>query len=379
MKAKVLSCGVLSYYSPQFANQSMNRAVDEHKRLNLTGDGLWKGEGETGNRTVAIKQLARRRRLHHLEAVIPREAALMRQNSERILKSLLQPNNDCTGADWVQITAEIVRRMTNQLTMIDTKLASAPRDSTNETSVYNWMFELRAQSHLFLVGFLEYPSEMDENTWSIHSKLYNETYSRCRFRYTRLLIPEEDVSLYPEEQDIIWAIEETYGTICSVLITIGFGIEKSWSKTIVEKQELSSTALERQVTTWRDNIGELTAWLGWESEYYGCKEICAWDERCFIPMWPLLGGRGFGRPPGGGRGGPAGNGTHSPGRGGGRGPPPGNHHGPPPDSPPRNNGTEPGRGRRPDFKLPPRGPWWLGDDTDLWEPKCVKQSYIMGG
>ncbi|EOO00489.1 putative serine protein [Phaeoacremonium minimum UCRPA7] len=68
-RAKVLGCGVLSYYSPRFVNQSGNRAIEERAFLNLTDDGLWKGEGEEGNRTQAIKLLSRRRRFHHLGGV----------------------------------------------------------------------------------------------------------------------------------------------------------------------------------------------------------------------------------------------------------------------------------------------------------------------
>lgn len=385
VRAKVLNCGILSYYSPQFTNQSGNRALDEQKRLNLTKEGLWMGPGENGNRETSVKQLARRRRFHHLGDATIDEAMLMRRNSERALRSLLEPENNCSGADWMLMTSEIMQRVTNQLTMVDTKLASFPEDATNHTLVYNWLFGLRGESHLFMVPYLEYPKKVDRNTWSTDTQLYKEVHSQCRYRYTRLLVPEElQASLSPEEQDIRRAVEEVHGTICTVLITMGFGIELAWLDMMAEKSAATSNNAELLTKSiiWRDNIAELTAWLGWESQYYGCKEMCAWDERCYIPMWPLMHWGGMGRRRPGrspGRGGP-GNGTHSdPGRGG-KGPGRGRGHGldddePPPPPPPDHD--SPGH-RRPDFKVPPRGPIWMGDDTDLWEPKCVNVSFIMG-
>lgn len=384
VRAKVLSCGILSYYSPRFANQTGNRASDERRALNLTTEGLWMGPGEGGNWTRAVKLLARRRRFHHLGNVSSEEAGLMRRNSERALRSLLDRGDECSGADWVLITSEILQRVTNQLTMVDTKLSSFPEDARNETAVYNWLFGVRAESHLFMVPYLEYPRQITRDTWSTDTQLYKETHSRCRYRYTRLLVPEElQTPLSPEEDDVRHVVEEVYGTICSVLITMGFGIELAWLDMSAEKSSPASegAALLAQAAAWRDNIAELTAWLGWESQYYGCDNMCAWDERCYIPMWPLLhwGGMGGGRPGRGpGRGGP-GNGTHDdPGRhrgpGGGRGHALGAYDDSPPP-PPGHDG--PGHGP-PGFKMPPRGPWWMGDDTDLWEPKCVNVTFIMG-
>ncbi len=95
--------------------------------LNLTNDGHWQGAGRGGNRTVAVRQLARRRRLHHLGDVNTQEAALMRSDSERTLKSLLDPADDCSGADWTQINSEIIQRTTLQVKMLESQLSALPR------------------------------------------------------------------------------------------------------------------------------------------------------------------------------------------------------------------------------------------------------------
>ncbi|KZP30252.1 hypothetical protein FIBSPDRAFT_850536, partial [Athelia psychrophila] len=60
-------------------------------------------------------------------------------------------------------------------------------------------------------------------------------------------------------------------------------------------------ALER----WRGGVEELMEWLGW-AMWKRCPELCAWDEVCYIPMWPLSVDKcwgGIGGPGCGGRGG----------------------------------------------------------------------------
>lgn len=396
-RARVLGgCGLVSWYSPRFANQSLSRAADERARLNLTAEGLWDGpggqQGGGGNRLVALKQLARRRRFHHLGDVGPEEAALMREDSERVLRSLLGPGDiNCSGADWVQITSEIVHRTTDHLEMVDVKLVSFPSSEPhNETAVAEWLYDLRAQIHLFMVGYLEYPPTIGRDTWSTGSQLYKETHSRCKYRYTRLLVPEElRAPLSHEEEDIRLAVEDVHGTICSVLLAVGFGVEEAWFEstrgsasggTPAAAAAAALGSLADRAEQWHRGVEELRAWLGWESQYYACEHMCARDERCYIPMWPLVlwPGGGGGGPGRGGPGGRPGGGRYPhpghPGRGGGPPPPP-----PPPDG---ERGGGPG-GRHPpedggEAPPPPRDPRWMGDDTDLWEPKCVGIDYIMG-
>ncbi|KAH8906259.1 hypothetical protein BR93DRAFT_945692 [Coniochaeta sp. PMI_546] len=350
----------------KFVNQSSNRAVYERKTLNLTDEGLWKGEGE-GNKTLALQQLARRRRYHHLGDMTSEEAALMRSNAERSLRMALEPYNDCSGADWVLMASEIIQQTSLQMKMVEMKFVAFHNISShNNTALRTWLFGFRAEIHMFTVGFMEYPDERDPNSWIVGSELYNETYSRCRYHYTRLLVPEEGVSLPPAEMEQRQAVEEVQGAICSVMLVIAFGVEQTWaemfdqSERTQEKRKQPVLGMTQRVAAWHHELALLRAWLGWESDFTGCREVCGWDERCYIPMWPLLASRfGRGPPP------PRGNGTQPS--------PPGYGHPPPHGRLP--NGTSPGK---PDFRMPPRGPWWMGDDTDLWEPKCVKAGYIMG-
>ncbi|KAI1854199.1 hypothetical protein JX266_001340 [Neoarthrinium moseri] len=371
VRAKVSNCGILSYYSPRLANLTRVRAETERELYNLTSEGFWEGEGPEGNRTAALTEIARRRRYHHLEDVTAEEAGLMRNNSERVLKELLSDGAGCSGADWVYMMNEITQNAGRSMKELAQILSSYADYSHNDTGIKSWMSTLRSQAHSFSVAFLEYPSNYQPSAWRTDSQLYAETYSRCRYRYTRLMAPSEGLILSPEERDLQWAVEETYGAICSVLLTVGFQVEARWAADFngadsgADGKAVGLEHYARLAASWSDGVQQLVAWLGWEDKFTGCAEVCAWDERCYIPMWPLM---AWGPP--GGRRPPRGNGTHGY-------PPPPRYppygYAPYGDGPPRRGPGGPGGKRRRG-----RGSWFMGDETELWEPRCAKTAHFMG-
>ncbi len=407
-RVRIDNCGILSYYALQFDNSALAlaRARDEQQRLNLTAEGYWEPGGAGGvNRTVALRQLSRRRRFHHLANASEEDALRMRYNAEVSLQRTLQrgggsggggdaedgpypgefgrgPGSDdgvsCSGAAWTLILAEIVQRVGRHLKTVEAVLEDGLHPSTpmNATATRAWLHRLRAQNHMFMVGYLAYPADYGSAdadarvTWQPYSALFNSTLSLCRYRYTRLFARDDvpgSTQLPPEEEDLRSAVEETYGTLCEGLLGIGFDVERAWMEAYggvkQEHEDRSEDLATAAALRWYDQLTELTAWLGWESEFIGCDRVCGWHERCYIPMWPMLHqtwGRG---PPGGGGGrygGPGGGGRYPGGR-----------------YPPFHRGSQDDGGDMPmpDF---PRSRTVMGDDTDLWEPKCVETSYIMG-
>ncbi|KAE9580244.1 hypotheticall protein [Colletotrichum fructicola] len=348
-RAKVTACGITSWYSGRFWGSLVE---EEGKRLNLTQEGFWSGL-DGGNRSVAMNELGRRRRLHHLEGVSEQAAARVRGETEAMLRDVLEGGR-CSGMVWVDVFAEIVQRNAGHLMALE-KAARWAGDEGNVTEVREWLYKLRGQSHMFLVSFLEYPNEIDRATWDVQGPLFGETYSRCRYRYIRLLV---DIPMKPWETDLRDAAEEVMGGICGVLLEVGFEVERAW----YALEEGAGARLVKLAERWEDSVRGLRAWVGWEGEFIRCDKVCEWDERCYIPMWPLLksvwGGRRPRPPP---RDGP-GNGTE------------------PRPGPPPGKGRGPGYGgghRGPGYGMPGRGPSWMGDETDLWAPKCVKMDDIM--
>jgi len=368
-RVKITSCGFLSYYSPAFLSQALSRAAEEQKSLNLSKDGLWTGPGNNVTRGDSLEALKRRRRLHTLEQISPSDAATMRANSERILKDLLSPLPvNCSGIDWSALTNDIVQTYASALLSFLKTLQQFPQ-SHNQTSLQAWITEIRDQTHTFLVPFIQYPDEFtDPEIWTRESTLFRDTYAFCRFQSTRLLDPEEGIVLGLEEELLKWAVEETLGGICSVLVDVGLSVEGIWQSNFNHPRNQKPTIsregkLPKEVGRWTEGVEELMSWLGWAGEWIGCDVLCAWYEKCYIPMWPVIPMR-----------------RRGPSRG--RGPRPG--YGRPPRPPPyvipHPNETYPG--------FPPNGTWrgpgrgfnpWRPNEAGLWKPKCVKKNYILEG
>jgi hypothetical protein len=393
-RVKLTSCGILNYYSSEFQSQALARTKYEQKKLNLTNEGLWLGpkENDSGNRTEALKKLTRRRRNHRLSKIDANDASLMRSNTERVLSDIVRGNQrQCSSADWYMIMNEIVQLYAVDLMRLQLLLNSSNSlQPVDYTAVRDWIFLVRAQNHAFLMPFLDYPLNIkDHAVWASGSDLAKETFTRCKYHHTRLLVPSEGIPLRPEEELLRSAVEETMGTICYITQEVGFSVEKTWLVHFGDdayfNDEAASngtvwlwdTKLQADVRRWTHGIEELMAWLGWAGEWIRCEKECAWDEECYIPMWPLKGL--MDRPPRRKRphaGGPPSEGPPGDGPPGDGPPgdfPPG--EGPPEDAPPR---TGPGGDRPPGEGPPPRGPGrGMEDESDLWQPKCIKADYIV--
>jgi hypothetical protein len=372
-RVRILGCGFISYYAPKFMSAATARNGEEQKNLNLTEDGLWMGPGDNGTRLGGLASLTRRRRAHTLGNVLPEDAATMREDSERVLLDLMSNPTNCSGMDWTIITNEIVQTYAADLASF-LKLLQRFEDisNKNETAVRDWVVQVRDQTHSFLLPFLVFPNQTSDDNWKRDSQLFKITFSRCRFHYTRLLDPNEGVFIGPEESALKWAVEETTSGICSVLVDIGLSMEGVWNSNFNVPANATlrhSSGLEKEIQRWTEGVEELMAWLGWAGEWVSCEEKCAWDEKCFIPMWPLIKmrfGRGPGRP-GGRRPGYGGPGHGRPGYG----PPPPERFGPENGTWPPNNGSGPGRRPGGGFQL------MQPDESDLWQPKCVKYDYLL--
>jgi hypothetical protein len=376
-RMKLLSCGILNYYSPEFQSQALARVKYEQKKLNLTSEGLWMGpeENRHGNRTEALKKLTRRRRDHRLNKIDASDIELMRSNAVRVLSDIVRGNQrQCSGADWHIIMNEIVQVYALDLMRLQLLLKDSDGlPLTNYTVVRDWMFLVRAQSHVFLMPFLQYLRDIKDHTvWAPGSDLAKDTFSLCQYHHTRLLVPEEGVPLSPEEELLRWAVEEVMGAICYVTQTVGFAVEKTWLTNFNDKAASHGTAwlwgeeMRAEARKWTHGVEELMAWLGWAGEWVRCEKACAWDEECYIPMRPLMAFTGRlprdKRPPGGG--------------------PP--SEGPPGDGPPEYEpdpkiapGYGPPDGSSGGGPPPGRPGLGMGYENDLWEPKCIKADFLV--
>ncbi|KAL8974051.1 MAG: hypothetical protein Q9197_001707 [Variospora fuerteventurae] len=294
-RIRLSTCGFLNYYAPEFISPAESRISEERRRLNLSNEGYWEGVGKDAWRSEALKSLARRRRLHGLEAVTVSDAALMRERSEKVLRNLSQSPPACSGIDWHLVTNEIVRTYAEPLNVLRESFRKRERLSEGkQPALRDFAAGIREQTHGLLVPFLEYPRELaDVRDWSRGSRLFNETHTRCTFQHTLVLNSAKAMDLSLEEWSLKWATEETLDSICSVLVAIGLSAEGLWqahfNSEMAAVTDISmSDRLNWHFSNWAQGVEELMAWLGWEGEWTRCEQKCAISERCFIPMAPFI-------------------------------------------------------------------------------------------
>ncbi|RAL63305.1 hypothetical protein DID88_004381 [Monilinia fructigena] len=370
-RVKLLTCGILSYYSPKFENQAISRAVLESETLNLTSEGFWAGVlDDEDSRATALNALMRRRRSHTLNDVSTDEAAIMKEDSERVLENLRGQSVNCSGIDWTAMTNEIVRKYASPLVELLHSLQ-------NYSSIPPLTIPRKENGY--------HPSETRlipsfSPSWNIHPEenpliwTRQSPSSKPPILTATTITPESSLpSTYPslpKKEPSNPPSKKTQGQICNIIIDIGFSTENIWNSSFnqrpTNRHNNPTSPLEKntkELTRWVHGIEELMAWLGWAGEWTSCEGKCGVGERCYMPMWPMLGGEGpIRRPP--------------PRHGYG----PGKEHGP-------GYGYEPGYGYdgplgRGDHKPPagdhPGRPGWGIDETDLWQPSCVGLDYIMG-
>ncbi|KIX96745.1 uncharacterized protein Z520_07464 [Fonsecaea multimorphosa CBS 102226] len=332
-------CGFLSYYDSMLKEFSSAFAEEERTRLNLTADGSWKGPARRGgNHSLALKELSTRRRSHNLSQITNYEAAMMSDAVLHSLRALNHSSSSCTGIDWAQKAVDITSRFSQPLTQVLQVLTSPPSNTTNTTLVREYIGSLRSKSHAMLMPYLTYP---------LTASSLPAIHARCTTSQTSAL-RDLRAALLPTEQSLVNIFETVLSAICNTTLSLAFSVEQTWqtyyqhANSSAPIPTLPQSVLHTLVTQHSASISLLRAWLGWFPDEMQCDRVCAVDEFCFIPIWPLLFLEPRGQP------------------GGGRTPP---HHRPPPG---RGRGPPPRRG-------PPRGrnPW--GDlESELWQPRCLK-------
>ncbi|KAF7906671.1 hypothetical protein EAF00_000950 [Botryotinia globosa] len=152
----------------QFESQAKARGIVESEILNLTSEGFWKADLEDENsRMTALSALMRRRRSHTLADISTDEAAIMKEDSDRVLKHLLRQSSNCTGIDWTTMTNGIVQTYASPLAqLLQTLKSYSSVPPSNNTAERKWMSSIRDQNHSLLLPFLEYPSpKEDPSIW----------------------------------------------------------------------------------------------------------------------------------------------------------------------------------------------------------------------
>ena len=262
-RVKIESCNLVSLYSPAWATLTASRDEEERKRLNLTANGHWEKDSAT-DPSVALKALSRRRRQHTLAAVSQTDALAVRQATKQALEQFTKRKRNprgssCSDMDWNLLTNSIAQRYTNSLDTLVHVLFKWASSFGNEKPVANlWMDAARDHLHSLLLPFFEYPALDKSEELHFETPRSQAAYSRCRSSWTRLLAPDQGISLSENEKLLKWAVEETLAGICSVILVVGIDVEGAWrayhSRARKGGHEHEADALKLKVLAWTSKL-----------------------------------------------------------------------------------------------------------------------------
>ncbi|KAK8153775.1 hypothetical protein IWX90DRAFT_481424 [Phyllosticta citrichinensis] len=234
---------------PELQSQATSRVKSDRKSLNISLSGHWQASEDEKERATALEELMRRTRFHRISNVSKQDGALMRTSVEQRLRAVLgNETTSCSGIDWRLTAQEVV-------------------------TFYTWNLEN-------LLRLLK--------SFSLESDRAQAALKRCRTQYST-----QSSQLNEGEQLLSRSVKETLDGLCQTVFKVGLGIEYEWLWHLNKAPEdmdsypsLDHSMLAKK-SLWRRDVEELMAWLGWVEQWTTCKEPCASDELCYVPMWPV--------------------------------------------------------------------------------------------
>ncbi|KIY42930.1 hypothetical protein FISHEDRAFT_22909, partial [Fistulina hepatica ATCC 64428] len=218
--------------------------------------------------------------------------------------------------DWETLIRVIVDRYGDRLELVDyllnVTLASGGAEETAAAA-------LRTQDELrtILAPYILYTAKPSDDTSVTDLSWASPVYEQCTTTHTRHIVssPVLSSSLNPSEHTLLRAIFETTREICRVTTRmwatgVVYGLDAMLTPdTPFTERGQTASALAGIAKTWHDELSGLRTWLDWHV-WVKCQPACSFEEFCYLPTWPFLGGGG----PGGGHR-PPGDGRKAPGRG----------------------------------------------------------------
>ncbi|KAF7972389.1 hypothetical protein HWV62_18028 [Athelia sp. TMB] len=262
------------------------------------------------------------RRQHRLVDLSADDKTVFRTELDTAMKAWTNndPRGEGSGVDWSSIAHGIVERNGDRIAELHILLSKV-----NATSNIT---ELVSTARLIAFGLiLPYVDHATIFAPYISAPkrraVLSEASTQCSLAFTGH-IDAPRYHLTPQEQRLKQAAEGVLGRICGFATQI-FNESLTLLDMLANEADLdlSQAQTSQALASWRGGVERLMDWLGW-AMWQRCPDICAWDEVCYLPMWPInIHQRN--RIPGGGK-----RGSADPLEG----PPPGRMPPPMPDNPP---------------------------------------------
>ncbi|KAF5854068.1 hypothetical protein GGP41_006844 [Bipolaris sorokiniana] len=191
---------------------------------------------------------------------------------------------DCSGIDWQALTETIVKQHGTRAREMLATVRHAVKDNNTMQEALTKIHEL---THAVLYTYLEYPTAVGISP----AAAKKETISRCSRIYTDHV---DSNRLNDFEVIIRDSIQVLMHKLCSWEFDL-FALSDRYTSDLFDpKHELvasselvSKTSVRAAFDYIRTSTEELMEWIGWDS-WHGCEHRCAFNELCYIPMWPVI-------------------------------------------------------------------------------------------
>ncbi|KII87870.1 hypothetical protein PLICRDRAFT_42393 [Plicaturopsis crispa FD-325 SS-3] len=177
-----------------------------------------------------------------------------------------------SGVDWSAIAQAVVDRYGDRLAEMRHVLEEGAPPGANATALV---------SRVRLVAFALVMPYVDAPTVLVDAARTAESLAKANHKCTHAFTGHfGGLQLTLQEQGLKYAVEGVLDRLCGFATgVLGNALDILSAGDAVD----ASTAISH----WRSDLEELIAWLGW-AMWERCDPSCAWDEQCYIPMWPLV-------------------------------------------------------------------------------------------
>ncbi|KAJ7762140.1 hypothetical protein B0H16DRAFT_1368950 [Mycena metata] len=221
---------------------------------------------------------------HRLLGIIPVDVAAVMARLTQVHASPLQPGS---GVDWDTLFKVIVDRYEDRFEMVQYVLNSTSDDALATAKNAMALFRVMLQPYILHATV---PVGSD-NAWAAPVFKFCATSHTEYIRRSLTLFNKLTLS----EELLLNAVEETNREICRVVVRawaqgVAAGLDDALP--VDSPTHPDGKAL---VSTWKADIEQLMAWLDW-SVWIKCRPECSFEEMCYLPTWPFMGGGGRGGP-----------------------------------------------------------------------------------
>lgn len=227
----------------------------------------------------------RPRSQHHLGDLSADDEAIFRSELDEAMKAWTNkdPRGEASGVDWSSIAHGIIERNGDRVAELHALLSTI-----NATSdVMEVVSTARLIAFGMILPYVDHAAVFAPDiTASDRSTVLSEISVECSLAFTGH-IDAPRYRLTPQEQRLKRAIEGVLGRICG-LATQTFDESLNLLDALAGEADLALVQAQalQALDSWRVGVNKLVGWLGW-AMWQRCPETCAWDEVCYLPMWPI--------------------------------------------------------------------------------------------